>query len=806
VIRRLVAAALVLAACSRGPRTIGARFAAPAAVVAFAGVTAESDGVRPYLAVASSRGDELRFVDADDLQPVVGPGVVFPLSVPTARRPLLLAAASFGDGRPDALVVASADAPAGVAGPAVQLVETWAPTNRIAATIPLSAASSPAIPGGAEVLAMAGLPPRGDGRARVFLALSGGWVAQLVFARTGDATGAVALAAAGARDVGFDAADLAADPGGGRLFAASRDPIATGPGAAVQGVAALQLAGPGGVASDEPTSWTVTALPAGGPTVAVAAGRVPERTIGPGSGSADRFDFAGAPLSVYAALAPAGCGRDAAVSCGVVTLRPDAGGLAPDPAAAVPSAGVPPQPFRAPIPVPGVPVRLALAFPPAAEGSSERIVDDAANPGSPLLRILAQGGFRNAPAVAAVTSTDGAVYLLDVARFAPVTDISAVSGATHTRVISASSGTTAVQLGLWNDLAVQEGALAALDAAGSPPAPDVVVDQAALLGAVEVWPGFTPTDDWTVAWQGFLPGLVQRTGVLVVTPGPSYVAVQSLVGTSGAAPVATARIGDPALGVRPGDLVTVDPFVSDACEAVVAAVLAPGAPELAAVFAPGFPGGALRLEQQACLRPSVGGSPATSGEFAAVVTVRAAGLVLTGARFGYAGRPELDVPYALAARDPAGLPPEAALLAAKARRLFYPSDGGCPRAPVEGSTTPRRDALPSGCYPGFPNLADPLQPGPVLRFRVGARGPADAAGALVPSAGAAVSFRTEAALAQAVRRPATAGVLPSSITALDRSGLAAHRNDPVRFAVTYLDDQLVVFSPTEGTGTVTSVR
>ena len=75
--------------------------------------------------------------------------------------------------------------------------------------------------------------------------------------------------------------------------------------------------------------------------------------------------------------------------------------------------------------------------------------------------------------------------------------------------------------------------------------------------------------------------------------------------------------------------------------------------------------------------------------------------MLAGSGTGYAGRPELDVRYDLAWADETGLSGEALVLARKARRFYYPS------------------AYPTRPYAGFPDMADPMQPGPALGFRVG---------------------------------------------------------------------------------------
>ena len=74
---------------------------------------------------------------------------------------------------------------------------------------------------------------------------------------------------------------------------------------------------------------------------------------------------------------------------------------------------------------------------------------------------------------------------------------------------------------------------------------------------------------------------------------------------------------------------------------------------------------------------------------------------LPGASAGYAGRPVLDVRFELAWTDETGLSGEALVLARKARRFYYPS------------------AFPARSYAGFPEMTDPMQPGPALGFRVG---------------------------------------------------------------------------------------
>ena len=70
--------------------------------------------------------------------------------------------------------------------------------------------------------------------------------------------------------------------------------------------------------------------------------------------------------------------------------------------------------------------------------------------------------------------------------------------------------------------------------------------------------------------------------------------------------------------------------------------------------------------------------------------------VLVGPVTGYAGRPVLDVEYEFAWSDETGLSGEALVLARKARRFYYPS------------------AYPTRAYANYPDMDDPMQPGPAL--------------------------------------------------------------------------------------------
>ncbi|HET9595728.1 MAG TPA: hypothetical protein VFP65_09120 [Anaeromyxobacteraceae bacterium] len=845
----LAGLALAAAACSSGPTIAASRFAGPSALVPFSGRAPKVDAtaVRPYLAVAASRGDELRLVDPNDDNPVFGPGVVFPLSVTTAPRPLLLAAASLGDGEADLLVAVSAGgAPhgLGVAAPALQVVDTWSGQPRVAFDVSLA----DAVGTGADVLAVLGLSPRpgpaGKPQALVVVGLSGGRLVLVRFERDADGRAlrpAAADAVAASADLGFDPLDLALEPAPGtRIFAATLDPIPASAGP-VQGVAVVDTAG-------APGSWVATALDARIGTVAVAAARVPERVVPSAptdpsvrrSQLADTFDFAAAPLSVYAVLDPETCGPSARIGCGIATLRPDQAvpGLAADPAADVlasappgaawppetPPPGVAPQAFRGPIPVPGIPVHIALGFPPAS--GKARIVTDANNPDQPVLALNAGGGSRNVPAIAMVTSTDGQVYWIDVARFAPVSDLSFATGTARARVTSA--GTVALAAGayrpgLHNGAVIAEARLINLDSPFPVPAPAVVEDPGSLSSAVEVWPGFTPDESFQVVFRGTLPALSGVGAVYSLgNDGAVYVGAQTLVRGTGAPVVVLSRIGDPELGVRPGDSVLVAPvdtgtfpLVATSCTTPVDAVFPPGDPALdpsrfPAGF-PGFPGGALRLAPITGTPPP---APAldpncllrvTGAETGGRVAVFAAGWVLSGAQLGYLGRPEVDVPFTLAPRDETGLSAEDAAIARKVRRLYYPPEGGCPR-----NAPGTRAAQAVGCYLGFPAMFDPLEPGFALRFTLGLLPPASTPGAPVPPGaqtqfGAAIFFATTRGITSTQRHPSIGGALPQRAVPYDRTVLG-HVDESIRFYVPYADDQVLAFTPLDASANVASIR
>jgi len=336
----------------------------------------------------------------------------------------------------------------------------------------------------------------------------------------------------------------------------------------------------------------------------------------------------------------------------------------------------------------------------------------------------------------------------------------------------------------------------------------VQVDGSGIASAIDVWPGFTGADTWTLAYQGPLPSLSARPGVLITTATATYAAIQT--GTAAGTVVVSTPVADPSLGVRVGDIVE----LAGVCEATVGDVLVQAAAEAATGVS--LPGGALQL----ALTASCTQLPA-----AATITVRASGMVLSNLKLGYLGRPvisrpsddpatttssvswssTLDGPTAPATRDAQ----EAQAVARKARRQFYPSDAPCP---ISGAAAGTEGALASGCYgAGLKRLRDPLAPGPIIRFRVGLS-PSDAVG--LPVRGDSIVFVTQAGLSHTFRKPSTGGAGAGGAIAFDRTALdpagkakaqfAGHENDPIFFFEPYLDDQVLVFSPSQSA--VTSVR
>lgn len=760
VVAGLVAASAL--GCGNQVLGAGARLAGPTDFVLFDGITAKMPGLHRYLAVTSSRTDSIALIDPADDQPVLSPMVAYPLAITTAPRPLRVAAAALGDGGADVLVTATRGSLE------LAVIETWTATNRVAQSAAVSLAP---LLGDAQILSLAGMTPASASpaspRARILVGVSGGRLAVVDFVRDA-ATGGVVPQQPVVKEIGFDPLDISMEPAGVRAFFATTDPLASGTGT-VHGVAYLDVSG------DAALAWAApTVLDAGAPTTAVAVGSVRERLVDPTNPNAPSTFGDPAPR-VYAIVDPTACGVDRAIACGVVMM--DDHGLLPDPV----DATVP----RAPLPVPGIPAGITIAYPPAS--GAGRVTTDTYNPDVPLLALYP--GPRNTAAIGAVTSSDGNVYLYDLSRFAPAMASSALAmgsgvvGAVSILPADVGDPSSAnygkdLALGLWTDFPV--GAAA-----------QVTVDPSVMPGHVQVTPGITPTDFWILTWQGVLPSLAARPGAVGRTAaGDTYVALQANAGTA-AQPVwvSSVAVADPALAIHGGDIVSFAPDDPAACPATDAAhpypelVISATTPFLAAD--PAFPGGALLVGGGGCFDALPPGAFRTG-----IVTVRAGGLVLTSNQLGYLGRPTFDQAFTVAHQDEKTLTGEALVLSRKARRSFYPVESPC--APGGGQA-----AVP-GCYAGFPLVADPLAPGPAIAFRVGVKPTLDTTDPAVLQRvprDARIIVQSSTGIVPGTMLPINGGVLPTRLLSYDATGVAGHENDPVGIFALYGDDQLLEFMP-----------
>lgn len=706
-LRRLSLALLLLSAgCTSGAKLAAAKFADPAALAPFRGFTGKHPGEatpRAYLAVANRLRDELTILDPTDNELVRSATLAFPLSVPTRPRPFRLASAALEppdatDPGADLLVVATQSPPA------LQLVTTWSEEVR---AVDLAAEDdlATAFPGEA-VLSLAAVT-RSSGGAWVFVGLTGGNLAVLEFER--DPTSALAPARRPVRRTAlplqrkelltgagrFDPLDLAVAPDASRLFAATSDPLHDGAGASVLGVGQLTL-GP-----DASAAWPVLGLDARGPTRLLVAGSLAQRS------RASSIVFESTPvLQVLAVLDEAGCGTRAAISCGLVTVLPDVG-IAPDPVGELP--------YRAPIPLPRPATSLALVMPDPADDGSTRVGLEFAGAALPHLTLVADAALQlSQTALLVVGHSDGTVTAYDPGRWGPVNVLQSAE-ATHLALVSSISSVdtgTAPRLGLWTLVS-------------APGAPTVTSDATAMVPEVVAAPGYAADETFVVAWRGTLPAISGRPGVVQWDGGP-VVALQAEGAVGG-------HIADPELGVRVGDAVKVVP-ASGACSGGNG----PGFTAAVAAIRPAdatFPGGALLLSHagrgsadpaENCADDTEVVSAAGPGPVQSSLTVRAAGLVLSGLSLGYLGRPELDATFELRYRPEAGLGGEALAVGRKLRRRYYPADPECDAVVPGTKAGTSGDPVTVKCQDTartppiyLPADPDPLAPGPMLRFRLG---------------------------------------------------------------------------------------
>lgn len=812
-----------LAGCSKTSARPNLRLSGPSAVAVYHGRTERDPAaLRHYLAVANERGDDLRILDAIDGRAVLAPGLILSLSVPTAPRPALLAAGSLGDGEADLLVVAPAGlaacdpaAPARLVG-CLQVVNTWEPQTAVATSLTL-VLGDPALGDDAAVMALTAVPvPEADGlggwrpaagQIRVVAALTGARLLVADYRRAADGqaielTGAAVhpLAVAGAP---FEAVALSGSPDLIHLYAATPDPLG-----AVEGVAELDLSG----AHDQPPA--VRAISAGAPTTQVLAA-----TVRPVTGlSADdpKRDVHGPEvLRVWAALDPTRCGREEAVTCGLAVLDPAAGGPVPDPA----------DPARPHLPifVPGAITSLTAVYPPSV-GAFE--LDGTAAPAGqagPLQKLARTSGEHQVSTLAAAGTTSGVVALIDLGRGTVALDRDAL----ETRTVGAPAAVTAARSSVPADAARARLGLYP-SPADDPGATSTDLSLDALAGRIQITPGFTTSDAWTVVWEGELPGLSAVRGQLESAPGRGleWVAVQSFADTD-PAPVyrGVGRLYDPRLGLRVGDLIVVAPDDTVACpgklfELEITELLPPAAT---------YPGGAVKV-RAADVQPTVTVNGASvpadptcldgRGRSEARLTFRAGGLLLRGTAFGYGGRPMADLPYRLEWHDvsasacpllddPAWPPADATcvtpacrgaceelLLARKARRSFYL------RERCAADDQPCKDRW------GTADLDNPA--GPVLAFRAGWIPPAGG-GEIREARDLGLTLSTSSGLAPANRQPlsgtvSTAAVLPQGLATFDRAGATGAAADGVRVFGAYTGNLVLDFSPSAAPATVTVHR
>ena len=871
-------ALLLGAGCNSGNVILFADFRGPSAVAAFHGVGGSSTALVPWIAVASSRGDELRIISPVNDAPQRSANLAFPLSVPTLSRPVHLAAGTLHDGGPDVLVVASS-------GTLVQLIGTWyAPVNQIpliavAAEWDLAGIVDP----GSEILGLtvAAVPtgtPLGDppvaaaavGKAWVIAALSsgfsgaGGKLVVLEVAR-GEG-GAIALAAVPVvKPLGFDPAAITASPDNLHLYCASNDPIPAGGGRTVLGVAEIDAS----LGLDAP--WPVRGLDGLAPTTSVAAAIVGERSV------ATWWDYQAPALRVYASIAPSGCGPRERISCGIATFDPVRGGLASDPA---PDIGfVPKQSYRAPMPINAVPLAFAIAMPPANPGAiapglvgGSQVCYSPVTPGSGLptcpdagvsgggfaifngagvpqqFMLIAAGSQWWSSAVGLVAAGDGSTYLLDLGRFGPLDFVSPLNDATtNTQVVKAIPVGPAGPIAGTPFLGFPDGtsALGLLNFKG-----DVDTDPGFMIRDITVWPGFTRTESWLASYQGLLPSLAQRRSVLGLgADGASlYLAIQESYSPPpvGVMPanspwVPLAEVGSPEFAIHAADtygqpadiaqfVLDTDPCIPtrpnwipvgggapvydptrtpQAHEAPIASILGAD-PALYPVgaLALAIPDNPVLAAEYTCLVTALRRQPGfvltafrtiqtNVADYVRGTWVRAGGYVLVGSNTGYAGRPQVDVRYNFAWNEEDLLSGEARIVARKARRFWYP-------AYYESC-----DGV--GCYVGFPEMLDPMEPGPVVGFTLArycqaSITPPDCDPATSsPARDAGVSFSATSGFVPAARRPGNASVGTSSTT-FDKSVISGLENKGRVFYTTFAGGALFDVPPGLDSGQAVTVR
>lgn len=811
-------AVLAMAGCAKSTAKPPAKMLGPQGVAVYRGFGADQPGVlRPLVAVANTRGDDLRIIDAVTDKVLVGPTLVAALAVPTEPRPSLIAAGSLGDRDPagtsvlksDLLVVAPRGqvqrpppAAPGTLGAVIQLVVTWDDKTRIQATVDLGDLLPDATLTGLMVAPVmeqdtALAWQRKPNQAQVWATTTDGNLVSILARRDpADATNAIALDSPVVQALGFAGLDLALSKDATRIYVATLDPIPD-PGG-VLGVAELDnTAAPGNL--------PVRPISARLGTLQVAATDVAPFVNNTGDPELD--EFGPAVPRVYAVLDPRGCGRDRSTPCGIAVIDPAAGTLAADPAGELP--------FQLPIEVSGEVADFAVSGPP----------ENSSLPG--YLKFDPGSGLRWTQSFAGVATSSGRIYLVDLSHFAVGNAVSPLLGSSATRVASsasfiASQGSAAI--GIWYEPIGQPAVLE--------------FDALAALG-IAVTPGYTRSEAFTLTYQGKLPGLSSRRAVARVASGaPSWVAIQEATGLTGPGTSpwrSVARLYDPRLAVAVGDLVEVEGFPSGSCpegrfELVVTALLPPD-PAL-------YPGGAVAVTEAQVQPPGANPSCLPQGADSPVtVTFLAQGMVLAGAASGYSGRPDIvtspeDAPRfelkyedeqalscPIMADDPMDWPPapadvaacqadvatcrstcERLVLARRSRRGFYMTDG-CPENTSSGATC-------TNLWVKTYRLAFPMPQGPVVAFKAGIT-PPDLAGPL--ERGSYLIFTTAAGFVPGSRGP-TLGAAgsgtspPHGVVIFDRSAATGVANDALHGYAAYSGDLVLDFAPWSNVAPATTIR
>jgi hypothetical protein len=188
--------------------------------------------------------------------------------------------------------------------------------------------------------------------------------------------------------------------------------------------------------------------------------------------------------------------------------------------------------------------------------------------------------------------------------------------------------------------------------------------------------------------------------------------------------------------------------------------------------------------------------PTTSTSRLHGIWVRAGGFVLVGSGVGYAGRPQLGVRYNFAWADEEQLTGEARVVARKARRYWYPAYYvRCEEA---------------GCNSSFPEMIDPMEPGPVVGFTLARYCQSNITPVCdpvtsPPARDAGVSFATTSGFFPALRRPANASVGTSSTT-FDKSLIPGLENKGRVFYTTFAGGALFDVPPGLDSGQAVTVR